>query len=116
MRLNHDTEQAERFRAIELVDERGHRLFAQDGKGRGEVDQVAGVRHHRRDAALFDALAEQPHFGSVERLAAPLTRILGEDLQRFAAVHDGALDGLRDAARDRHVGADAQHSINIMAA
>ena len=41
--MNHDAEQAERFGAIQFVDECGDRLLAQNRKGRGEVDQVTGV-------------------------------------------------------------------------
>ena len=60
--------------------------------------------------------AEQLDLGRVERLAAPLIRVLREDLQRLAAVDDRAIDGLRDAAGHRHVRADSKHSITIMTA
>ncbi len=64
----------------------------------------------------LDTLAEEPHVGRVERLAAPLARVLGEDLERLAAVHHRAIDGLRDAAGHGHVCADSKHPITIMTA
>ncbi len=109
--MNDDAKQAERLGAIDLVHERGDRLFAQDRERRRQVDQVARVRDDGRDAGLLDALAEQPDFSVLERLAAPLVRVLREDLQRLASVHDRAIDGLRDAARDGHVRADPHSSL-----
>ena len=44
-----------------------------------------------------------------ERLGAPLIRILRENLQRVAAMHDRALDRARQPARHRHVRAQAGH-------
>ena len=79
---------------------------AQRGIGGGEIDQVAGVRHGRRDAGLVEPPAEAPDLRGIERLAPPLVGVLGEDLQRFAAMHDGAIDGFRDAAGDGHMRAD----------
>ena len=98
--MDDDTKQAERMRAIELVDEGsdGHR--SQRRIGRRQIDQIAGVRHHGRDAGLVNARAETLDLVALEWLAAPLTGVLAEDLQRFAAVHDGSIDGFRDAARD----------------
>ena len=48
--MDDDAEQAERMRAIELVDERLDRLRAKRGIRGREIDQVAGVRDDRRDA------------------------------------------------------------------
>ncbi len=108
-RVDDDAKQAKRRGAIDLIHECRDRLLAEERERRGEVDQVTGVRDDRLDAGLLDAAAEQPDFGGVERLAAPLVSVLGEDLQRLASVHDGALDGFRDAARDGHVRADSKH-------
>ena len=108
--MDDDPEEPERFRAIDLVNERGNRLLPQEWKGGREVDEITGVRHNRRDTGLLDPLAEEPHLGRVERLPAPLARVLGEDLERLAAVHHRAIDGLRDTAGHGHVCADSKHS------
>ena len=110
-RVQDDAKQTERLGAIDLIHECRDRLLAQDGERRREIDQVTRVRDDRGDDGLLDAAAEQSDFGGVERLAAPLARVLGEDLQRLAFVHDRALDGLGDAARDGHVRADSHESL-----
>src|SRR5581483_1507162 len=43
---------------------------------------------------------------------APLARVLREDLQGLAAVHDGPLDGARQPARHRHVRAEPRHYLS----
>ena len=51
-----------------------------------------------------------PHMmveGPIKRFPAPLVRVFREDLQRLTTVNDRPVDGLRNAAGDRHVGADA---------
>jgi hypothetical protein len=105
--VNDDAEQAQRVGALELVEEGVERLLAQLREGRRQVDQVTRVRHDGRDAGLVEAAAERSDVGRIERLSAPLAAVLAEYLQRLTAVHDGALDGVRDAAGDRHMRADA---------
>jgi hypothetical protein len=56
------------------------------------------MRNGRADARFVDAAAELLDFGGIERLGAPLIRILAENLNRFATVDDGTLDGLGNAA------------------
>ena len=67
------------------------------------------MRDDRRDARFFDARAEPPDFFLVERLREPAVRVLAEDLERFAAVEFGAVDGVRDSAGNGHVSTDANH-------
>ena len=102
--MQHHAEQAERLGAIELVAHRLERLAAERGVAGGEIDQIAAVRHHWRDARRLDASAELADFLRRQRPAAPLAGILREDLQRLAAMDDGALDRPRQTAGDRHVG------------
>jgi inner membrane protein len=108
-RVNHDAEQPKRIGAIELVDERGKGLLAEHRERRCEVDQIAGVRDHGVQPRLVDTTPERFHFPRIERFAFPLTRVLAEDLKRFAAVDERAVHGLGHAAGYRHVSADSQH-------
>jgi len=96
--MDDDAEQAKRFGALEFVDERRNRLLTQDGERRREIDQVTGVRDDRCDPGFANALPKQACFRSVERPRAPLVRILGEDLQRLAAMNDRTIDGPGHAA------------------
>ena len=101
--MNHDAAQAKGLRPIELVDESRNRLLTELRQGSRQVDQVAGVRDHGVQSRFVDALTKPDDLLGVDRLAEPLVRVLAEDLQRLAAVHDGAVDSLRDSAGDRHV-------------
>ena len=105
--MNDDAAQAERVGPIELVDECGDRLFAQGGCGGGQIDEITGVRHDRRETADLGRIAERTDLLVGQRLRAPLVGVLGEDLQRFAPVQRRTGDGLGDAAGHRHVRADA---------
>src|SRR3989338_7460935 len=71
------------------------------------------MRDDRPDAAPADPAAERLALGEVERPAAPLIRVLGEDLQRLAAVRDRALDRFRRPAGHRHVRSDAKHPVSF---
>jgi hypothetical protein len=86
--MDDDAKQSERMGTIEFVDERFDRQFAKGGIGRRQIDQIARMRNDRRNTRFIDALPEPSDLRTVQRLAAPLIRILGEDLQRLAAVHD----------------------------
>ena len=101
--VNDHAAQAERLGAIQFVDEGRDRLLTELRQGRGEIDQVAGVRHDRRQAGLVDALTKPDDFVRVDRLSEPLVRVLAEDLQGLAAMNDSAIDRLRNPAGDRHV-------------
>src|SRR6185436_7312162 len=101
--MNDHAEKAERSGAIELVDEGVDRLLPQHRRGRCEVDQVAGVRDDRCDARTIGLAAKLANVNGIERFAAPLVGVLGEDLKCFASVEDGAVDGLRHTAGHRHV-------------
>ena len=104
--VNDDAEQAERVRAIELVDERGRASVAERRRRGRQVDQIARVRHDGRDAGLLDAAAEPADVGRIERLADQLARVLREDLQRFAAMQHRPFDGVRPRHRPRTCGAN----------
>ena len=60
--VDHDSTQAERLRAIEFIDECRNRLLAQLRLRRGEIDQVAGVRHDRREPGLRRRAGETCRF------------------------------------------------------
>jgi hypothetical protein len=107
--VKHDAKQTERVRAIEFIDERVDGLITQRRCGSREVDQIAAVRHGRRDFGCCQAVAKAADFIRVERRRLPAVRVPREDLQRLAAVDDRAVHGLRHAAGDRHVRADSQH-------
>ena len=79
----------------------------QGGIGGGEIDEITGVRNDRRDADGLGLLPEGTNLLLGERLAEPLVRVLGEDLQRFAPVQLGAGNGVGHAAGHGHVRADA---------
>ena len=97
----------------QLVDECGNRLFPEQRKRRGQVDQVTGVCNHRRDARFIDARAEGTNLRRVGRPRVPLVGVLAENLQRLAAMNDCALDRFRHAAGHRHVSTDA-HLLTII--
>ena len=65
------------------------------------------MRHDGLDASLIHASPKAPHLRRIERRALPAIRVLRENLKRLAAVTLSAVDGVRHAARDRHVGTDA---------
>jgi hypothetical protein len=65
------------------------------------------VGHRRADAGGLETRPKRANFLLVQRPAPPLAGILREDLQGFASVGDGAIDGLGQSARDGHVGTDA---------
>ena len=75
-----------------LVDECGDQLFTERGERCCEIDEIAGMRHHRRDARLDNAGAERRDVPWVQWFCGPSAGVLGEDLQCFAAVNVCALD------------------------
>ena len=107
--MEDNPQQSERMRAIDLVHERVDRLLSQHRRGRCEVDQIAGVRDRGPDACFLDPCAKSAHLSWVKWRRLPTVCVLGEDLERLAAVNDCAIDGPLDAAGHRHVRADAQH-------
>jgi hypothetical protein len=58
------------------------------------------VRHDGCQSSFVDALPEPDNFVAVERFADPLIRVFAKDLERFAAMGDGALDRFRYSSRD----------------
>ena len=102
-RMEHDAEQTQRFGAVDLVGHRLERLTPQRRIGGREVDQVAGMRYDRVEAGRLDLRAKLANLRRGDLAAAPLVRVLAEDLKRFAAMDDGALDRARQSSGDRHV-------------
>jgi hypothetical protein len=103
-RVQHDAQQAEGFGAIDLVAHCRHRLPPQGGCAAGEIDEIAGVRHHWPDAGRRHPRPELADFLRRQQTAAPLAGILRKNLHCLAAVNDGPLHRPRQAAGDRHVG------------
>ena len=110
-RMQHDAEQPERLRAIELVAHRLDRLRAQRGDRRREIDQVARVRHHRAEAAGLELRPKLANLLARNHASAPLVGVLREDLKGGAAMKDRAFDGARKSARHRHVRAEPRHRL-----
>lgn len=105
--VQHDAEQPERLGPIDLVGQRRARGGSQGGVGRREVDQVARVRDDGAEAGGVERPAEGVDLGARQHGRPPLIRVAREDLKRVAAGVDGPGDAPRDAAGDRHVGAEA---------
>ena len=113
-RVQHDAEQPQRLGAIELVAHRLHRLVTQGAVPGGEVDEITRVRDDRPESGRTNAAAKLADLGRQQRPPAPLVRVLGEDLERFAAMRDGALHGPRQTAGHRHVSTEPGHSTRII--
>ena len=120
-RVNDDPEQAKGVSTIEFVDEGRERRRAESGRRSRQVDQIAGVRHDRRDAGLRNAAAEPPNIDWIDRFAEQLARVLGEQLQRLAAVQQRPFDGIGHATGHGHVSTNThregllEHNIRLMA-
>jgi hypothetical protein len=108
--MNHDSAQSQRLCSIELVDEGSNRLLPEERQGSRQVDQVAGVRDNRRESGFIDTLTKPENLVGSDRLPEPLVGVLAEDLQGLAAVHERAIDCLRDSPGDRHVRANSHDS------
>src|SRR4051812_19807226 len=73
---------------------------------RGEVDQIAAVRDNRMEARTPHRGPEFVDFFTRQHPAAPLVRVLGEDLEGIASMEDRPRYGARHPAGDRHMGAE----------
>ena len=107
--MDHDAHQPECVCAIELVGKRVNRERAKYRIGRRQINEITRVGDRGPNRRLVDTRAKAPDLGALERFRAPPARVLGEDLDRFAAVHSGTVDSLRHPAGDRHVGANPKH-------
>jgi hypothetical protein len=96
----------EPFAAADLVRERPDRALAKSLLRRGEVDEVGIVGRDEGQPARRPAFPEACHLPAHEPLPFPLAGALREDLQGSRADLEGALDPVRHAARDAHVGPD----------
>jgi hypothetical protein len=92
--------EAEHVCAIELFPQRAQRLQSERRISRGDVDEIAVVCDDRADAGLGHTPSKQDDFVGWERPRAPLTRGLGENLERLAFRRDGAIDGAGQTAGD----------------
>ena len=102
--------ESERFRAVEFVAERlRSNASRSDRFGGREVDQVTIVRDHRSDAGLPHATLEERDFLGRQFARAPLSGRLRENLQCRAAAGFGAVDGARQSAGNREMGAQSRH-------
>jgi hypothetical protein len=99
---------AEPVAAADLVAQGVDRLPSQRGRGRGEVDQVRGVRRDVRELRPSHGSAEVAGLAVLDLLADPAIVVLDEDLNRPAAGVDAALDGPGRASGDRLVGAEGR--------
>ena len=104
--MQDDTEEAERLGAVHLVPHRLDRLPAQRRVRRRQVDQVARVRDDRTDARRLHPARGIANLLRRHDAAAPLVRVLRENLKRVATMRDRALDRQRQPAGDGHVGAE----------
>ncbi len=105
-RMHDEPEQAEAFRPIELLAERGERLLAQHRVRRREVRQIAGVRDDGLQARTGDGVAKLRDFAVVQHARLPLADRFREDLQRLAAGGFGAFDRFGNAAGNRQVSSE----------
>jgi hypothetical protein len=94
-RVQDDTQQTERLRAIDLVSHGFERLLPQRRARGREVDQVAGVRDDRTDPDALSRLRNSRISSRGIRRTAPLIGVLGENLQGVTAMHDRAFDRAR---------------------
>jgi hypothetical protein len=99
-RVHHQALQPEGIRAIVLFEQRGERLLPQCRRRRRDVDQVAVVRDHRMDAGVRHPAPEQDDLILRDHAGPPLTRGLGEDLQRLTAAGHRAIDRPRQSPAD----------------
>src|SRR6266704_5421860 len=107
--MQNNAEQAEGFGAIELVAHGVHGLLAKRPGGGREIDEITRVRDDRAESRAADAATKLANLTGKQRAAAPLARVLREDLERLAAVHDRALHRARQTAGHRHVRTQASH-------
>src|SRR5581483_3226459 len=99
--------------ALQLVDESGDGLLAQVAGSAAQVDQIAGV-HARRKAGAPRRLAEGLRVLRRDLLRAPHPARLGEDLDGFRAVGEGAGERLVQAAGGGFVGAEEHGGWSIV--
>lgn len=73
------------------------------------MDEVARMRHNRRDSRCARLPSKFLDLVLVEAASTPLTGVLREDLAGITAVDDRPLDRAWQAAGHRHVGAKPVH-------
>ena len=99
--MQHDAEQPQRFSAVQLIGHRVDGLPAESRIRRGEVDEVAGVRHDGSQTRRLDLGAEFRDFFGRQRPSPPLVGVFREDLERLAAVDHRPIHRARQSAGDR---------------
>ncbi len=95
---------SELIATLELVLQRGNRLFPGVIVGRGEVDQIGVVRNYRFDLRILEHTASKPlDYYRIERFGVPLIGVLGKDLKRGHLERDSTLEGPIHAAAGGHM-------------
>jgi beta-lactam-binding protein with PASTA domain len=112
-RVYHQGIEPEPSAALELVGQAGAGPLQDLRDGRGEVDQVGGVRHHPPTGALPPGGAEGLDLCLEQGAPAPLAGVLDEDLQRRAGHLRAAGEGQRQAPGHRDMSAQQLHGRRV---
>src|SRR5947199_10403867 len=78
--MRNDCTQAQRSRPLQLACEALDAPRAQNGIGRGVIDEVAIMRHERFESITRDCILEATDMLVCERWLTPLSRSIGKDL------------------------------------
>src|SRR5260370_5941181 len=112
--MRNDRTQSQRSRPLQLPCEALDAARAQNGIGRGEIDEIAVVRHDRFEPMTRDGILEAPDMLVRERGLSPLIRRLGKELDGLRAQLGAALGGGCVTAPTRHMRAQ-HHSSSVKA-
>jgi len=109
--MHHDEWDAECRCPPDFVDHSTNGFVADTRVVGSEIDQVATVRENGRDAVVSLRHPESAQLGGGERLDVPLHVVFEKNLDRVAADRRAAFHGAVEAACDRHVSAQWDHSL-----
>jgi len=111
-RMQHRPPDAQPRATDQLIRQRGHGFLAQIVLGRGQVDEVGGVRKDVRQAEFLPGLGKGPGLLVAHGLGAPLPLVAGEYLHGLAAhAHDVPKRQMQPASRG-HVRAQKRHGFS----
>ena len=105
-RVNHHAAEPQRLAALELVGERIDRLAPGRRRRARQVDEIARVGEHGRDAAGPARGPKRARLVVAERPRRPLPLVLEEDLNGMTAERLTPLERQRQPPGDRHVRAE----------
>ncbi len=97
------------FGTLQLHDQRVDRLSPKRRVRARQIDQVRSMRKRMTHLEFSQSLAKSPNALPRDLGRPPLTVVLGEDLNAIATRLVSPLDGLVEAAADRHVCAEDCH-------